>query len=182
MTSSTRPASLPASTTSDRHRQQPQRESQQRHAPRVLYAAQGSVPAPSHPASRRASGQANAGTQVPFCEAGKVHALDPPVDHVKQVGAMNRRPQQSRAQEALGACNLSGRLDELTPRELEVLALMAQGRTDRGIREALWVSQKTVEAHVRNIFRKLDLPRTPWENRRVHAVLIFFSRSSDTPM
>ena len=43
----------------------------------------------------------------------------------------------------------------LTAREREVLALMAEGRTDRGIREALWVRQKTVESHVRSIFRKL---------------------------
>ena len=39
-----------------------------------------------------------------------------------------------------------------------MLALIAEGRTDRGIREALWLSQKTVETHVRSIFRKLDLP------------------------
>jgi DNA-binding CsgD family transcriptional regulator len=62
-------------------------------------------------------------------------------------------------------------LDELTPREREVLALLAEGRTDRGIAQALYVTPKTVEAHVRSIFRKLDLPADPGENRRVHAVL-----------
>jgi len=67
------------------------------------------------------------------------------------------------------------RLDELTPRELEVLALIAQGRTDRGIAKELYVTPKTVEAHVRSIFRKLDLPREETENRRVHAVLTFLS-------
>jgi DNA-binding NarL/FixJ family response regulator len=65
------------------------------------------------------------------------------------------------------------RLDELTPRELEVLALLAEGRTDRGIAKELYVTPKTVEAHVRSIFRKLDLPREETENRRVHAVLTF---------
>jgi DNA-binding CsgD family transcriptional regulator len=64
-------------------------------------------------------------------------------------------------------------LDELTPRELEVLALIAEGRTDRGIAKELYVTPKTVEAHVRSIFRKLDLPASPSENRRVHAVLTF---------
>jgi DNA-binding NarL/FixJ family response regulator len=64
-------------------------------------------------------------------------------------------------------------LDELTPREREVLALVAEGRTDRGIAEALWLSPKTVETHVRTIFRKLDLPSSATENRRVHAVLAF---------
>jgi DNA-binding CsgD family transcriptional regulator len=64
-------------------------------------------------------------------------------------------------------------LTELTTRELEVLSLLAEGRTDRGIGQALYVSPKTVEAHVRSIFRKLDLPTDAMENRRVHAVLTF---------
>lgn len=65
-------------------------------------------------------------------------------------------------------------LADLTPRELEVLALIADGRTDRGIAQALYVTPKTVEAHVRSIFRKLDLPEdAALENRRVHAVLAF---------
>jgi DNA-binding NarL/FixJ family response regulator len=64
-------------------------------------------------------------------------------------------------------------LSELTAREREVLALMAEGRTDRGIRETLYLSQKTVESHTRSIFRKLTLPSTPTDNRRVHAVLAF---------
>src|SRR4051794_34725580 len=65
------------------------------------------------------------------------------------------------------------RLEQLTPRELEVLALIAEGRTDRGIAKQLYVTPKTVDAHVRSIFRKLDLPREETENRRVHAVLTF---------
>jgi DNA-binding CsgD family transcriptional regulator len=64
-------------------------------------------------------------------------------------------------------------LVELTPRELEVLALIAEGRTDRGIAQSLFVTPKTVEAHVRSIFRKLGLPTETTENRRVHAVLAF---------
>jgi DNA-binding NarL/FixJ family response regulator len=62
-------------------------------------------------------------------------------------------------------------LAELSTRERDVLALIAQGRTDRGIASELFVTRKTVEAHVRNILRKLDLPRNSSENRRVHAVL-----------
>jgi len=64
-------------------------------------------------------------------------------------------------------------LAELTSREREVLALVAEGRTDRGIAEQLFVTRKTVEAHVRSIFRKLELPSDASENRRVHAVLTF---------
>jgi DNA-binding NarL/FixJ family response regulator len=76
------------------------------------------------------------------------------------------------------APNLHDPLAALTPREREILGLMAQGRTDRGIREALFLSQKTVESHVRSIFRKLDLPATPTDNRRVHAVLTFLRQVS----
>jgi DNA-binding NarL/FixJ family response regulator len=64
-------------------------------------------------------------------------------------------------------------LAELTPREREVLTLLAQGKTDRGIAEELFVTRKTVEAHVRSILAKLDLPDDSSENRRVHAVLAF---------
>ena len=51
--------------------------------------------------------------------------------------------------------------------------MIAEGRTDRGIAKELYVTPKTVEAHVRSIFRKLELPREETENRRVHAVLTF---------
>jgi serine/threonine-protein kinase len=68
-------------------------------------------------------------------------------------------------------------LRALSERERDVLALMAEGRTDRGIAEQLYVSRKTVEAHVRSILRKLDLPPDANENRRVHAVLLFLQRA-----
>ena len=64
-------------------------------------------------------------------------------------------------------------LDELTPREHEVLALMAEGLTDRGIGERLFVTPKTVETHVRHIFSKLQLPETAADNKRVQAVLAY---------
>src|SRR6185436_6853927 len=64
-------------------------------------------------------------------------------------------------------------LDDLTEREREVLGLMAEGLTDRGIAERLWVTPKTVETHVRHILRKLDLPEGTAHNRRVHAVLAY---------
>ena len=64
-------------------------------------------------------------------------------------------------------------LAALTARERDVLALMAEGRTDKGIAAALFLSQKTVEAHVGAILRKLDLPSGAASNRRVHAVLAF---------
>jgi DNA-binding NarL/FixJ family response regulator len=62
---------------------------------------------------------------------------------------------------------------ELTEREREVLALMAEGMTDRGISERLYVAPKTVETHIRHIFGKLGIPATRADNRRVHAVLTY---------
>ncbi len=64
-------------------------------------------------------------------------------------------------------------LDQLTPREREVLSLMAEGLTDRGISERLLVTPNTVETHVRHIIGKLGLPATPADNRRVRAVLTY---------
>jgi DNA-binding NarL/FixJ family response regulator len=64
-------------------------------------------------------------------------------------------------------------LDELTPREREVLALMAEGRTNRAIAEDLVVSERAVERHVTAIFGKLGLTAGEGDHRRVLAVLAF---------
>jgi DNA-binding NarL/FixJ family response regulator len=62
-------------------------------------------------------------------------------------------------------------LERLTPREREVLSLMAEGRTNPAIARTLVVTDKAVEKHVSNIFSKLDLPPTEDDHRRVLAVL-----------
>ena len=67
----------------------------------------------------------------------------------------------------------TGPLDELTDREREVLALIAEGRSNHGISEILVLSPKTVEAHVGHILAKLGLDDTPDYHRRVLAVLAF---------
>jgi DNA-binding NarL/FixJ family response regulator len=64
-------------------------------------------------------------------------------------------------------------LDALTDREREVLQLMAEGFTDRGIGEVLWLTPRTVETHIRHILQKLNLPKDANHNRRVQAVLAY---------
>ena len=73
----------------------------------------------------------------------------------------------------LGRTRDEGPLDSLTEREREVLALMAEGRTNRAIAGELYVSERAVERHVTSIFGKLDLPAGEQDHRRVLAVLAY---------
>ncbi|MCP2335672.1 LuxR C-terminal-related transcriptional regulator [Actinomadura rupiterrae] len=72
----------------------------------------------------------------------------------------------------------SSPLERLTPREREVLALMAEGRSNAGIAGALVVSESAVAKHINNIFSKLDLPHAEADHRRVLAVLRFLDGDS----
>jgi DNA-binding NarL/FixJ family response regulator len=67
-------------------------------------------------------------------------------------------------------------IDELTPREREVLALMAEGRSNQGIADELVVTVAAVERHVTSIFSKLGLRQAPEDHRRVLAVLTYLGR------
>jgi serine/threonine-protein kinase len=66
-----------------------------------------------------------------------------------------------------------GPLDVLTQREREVLSLVAEGRSNGAIAEALFLSRKTIDAHISQVFLKLDLRESPADHRRVLAVLAF---------
>jgi DNA-binding NarL/FixJ family response regulator len=76
-------------------------------------------------------------------------------------------------QELVTARRPDNPLDELTSREREVLALMAEGRSNAGIGQALWITEGTIEKHVRSILMKLRLPESAEVHRRVLAVLAF---------
>jgi DNA-binding NarL/FixJ family response regulator len=74
------------------------------------------------------------------------------------------------------------RLATLTPREREVLALMAEGRTNRGIARRLWLTERTVETHIASILSKLNLGADEEDHRRVLAVLTFLSHRGNPVM
>jgi DNA-binding NarL/FixJ family response regulator len=76
-------------------------------------------------------------------------------------------------QELVSARRRDDPLAALSPREREVLALMAEGRSNAGIARRLWVTEGTVEKHVRSILTKLNLPETPDDHRRVLAAITF---------
>jgi serine/threonine-protein kinase PknK len=76
-------------------------------------------------------------------------------------------------QELVAARRAEDPLDVLSPREREVLALMAEGRSNAGIAHQLWITEGTVEKHVHSILAKLRLPASEDDQRRVLAVITF---------
>jgi DNA-binding NarL/FixJ family response regulator len=76
-------------------------------------------------------------------------------------------------QQLVGARRVEDPLEDLSPREREVLALMAEGRSNAGIAKELWVTESTVEKHVHSILIKLRIPETGDGHRRVLAVVRF---------
>jgi DNA-binding NarL/FixJ family response regulator len=93
------------------------------------------------------------------------------VDAVRRVGAGGTALDPEVVAQLLVRSRRQDPLDRLTPREREVLSLMAEGLSNQAIAKALVVSDGAVEKHVSNVFMKLDLAPTGVENRRVLAVL-----------
>jgi len=99
------------------------------------------------------------------------------VDAVRRVADGGTALDPEAVARLLGRPESEGRLELLTPREREVLSLMAEGRSNNAIAEHLVVSERAVEKHVSNIFWKLDLPATGKDHRRVLAVLAWLQAS-----
>ena len=103
----------------------------------------------------------------------RVLEIDDFLDSVRRVGRGGTAIDPEVIGQLMGKRREDDPLDELTPREREVLELMAQGLSNRGICDKLFVSPKTVETHVNSIFLKLGLMPAGDEHRRVLAVLAF---------
>jgi DNA-binding NarL/FixJ family response regulator len=84
-------------------------------------------------------------------------------------------------QELVAARYVDDPLEALSARELEVLALMAEGRSNAGISRQLWITEGTVEKHVHSILAKLHLPATEDDQRRVLAVVTYLKARGVTP-
>ncbi len=107
----------------------------------------------------------------------RVGDLDLFADSVRRVAAGGSALDPQVVQRMVGRRRESGPLDELTPREREVMALMAEGRSNGGIAAELTVTVPAVERHVTNIFDKLGLRQAPEDHRRVLAVLQYLRRA-----
>jgi len=93
------------------------------------------------------------------------------VDALRRVAAGGTALDPEVVTQLFGASRRTDTLDRLSPREREVLGLMAEGRSNTAIASALVISDRAVEKHVANIFTKLDLPVSDTDHRRVLAVL-----------
>jgi DNA-binding NarL/FixJ family response regulator len=98
------------------------------------------------------------------------------IDAVRRVARGGSALDPEVVQRMVGRRREVGPLDELTPREREVLALMAEGRSNQGIADALIVTVAAVERHVTSILSKLGLEQVPEDHRRVLAVLQYLRR------
>jgi DNA-binding NarL/FixJ family response regulator len=103
----------------------------------------------------------------------RVAAVDDFLDALRRVAAGGTAVDPEVVGQLMGRRRDRGPLEELSPREREVLGLMAEGLSNRGICDRLFLSPKTVETHINSIFLKLRLAPAPDDHRRVLAVLAF---------
>jgi DNA-binding NarL/FixJ family response regulator len=103
----------------------------------------------------------------------RVARADELVDAIRRVAAGECVVDRAVVDELLARQRRDDPLAELSDREREILELMAEGRSNQGICQTLWLSPKTVETHIRHLFMKLGLEDAPTDNRRVLAVLAY---------
>jgi DNA-binding NarL/FixJ family response regulator len=115
------------------------------------------------------------GRGIGYLLKSRVMRVDDVVDALERISAGGSVVDPALIQELVAQRHRNDPLDDLTPREREVLALMAEGHSNSGIAGRLVVTEGAVEKHVRSIMAKLRLPATADAHRRVLAVLAFLS-------
>jgi DNA-binding NarL/FixJ family response regulator len=133
---------------------------------------------PVYTAELLASGEGGIGYLLKE-RVGEVRAFVDAVERVANGGTALDREVVAELMRSRGDRAGDTALDELTPREREVLGLMAEGRTNAAIARAMVVTPGAVEKHISSIFGKLDLPSTDDDHRRVLAVLAYLRAAND---
>jgi DNA-binding NarL/FixJ family response regulator len=133
---------------------------------------------PVYTAELLASGEGGIGYLLKE-RVGEVRAFVDAVERVAHGGTALDREVVAELMRSRGDRAGETALDELTPRESEVLGLMAEGRTNAAIARAMVVTPGAVEKHISSIFGKLDLPSTDDDHRRVLAVLTYLRAAND---
>ncbi|MEU3829149.1 response regulator [Streptomyces sp. SID486] len=113
------------------------------------------------------------GRRVGYLLKSRVADVEEFLEAVRRVARGGAVVDPALIQELVSVRRRDNPLDVLSEREREVLALMAEGRSNVGIARRLWVTEGTVEKHVHSILGKLDLGETDDDHRRVRAVLTF---------
>jgi DNA-binding NarL/FixJ family response regulator len=113
------------------------------------------------------------GHSIGYLLKSRVTDVDEFLDALNRIAHGGSVVDPALVQELVAARYRNDPLEALSPREREVLALMAEGRSNAGISRRLWVTEGTVEKHVRSILLKLQVPETEDDHRRVRAVITF---------
>jgi DNA-binding NarL/FixJ family response regulator len=113
------------------------------------------------------------GPRTGYLLKGRVSDLDEFLDTVDRIARGGSIVDPALVQELVASRRRNDPLSELSEREREVLAMMAEGRSNAGIARRLWVTEGTIEKHVRSILAKLPISATEDDHRRVLAVIAF---------
>jgi DNA-binding NarL/FixJ family response regulator len=127
----------------------------------------------AHVQAEQATDLLASGERSGYLLKSRVTDVDEFIDTVQRIVKGASVVDPALVQELVAARRVHDPLDVLSPREREVLSLMAEGRSNAGIAHQLWITEGTVEKHVHSILTKLRLPATEDDQRRVLAVITF---------
>jgi DNA-binding NarL/FixJ family response regulator len=129
----------------------------------------------AHVQVERAADLLASGERSGYLLKSRVAAVDEFVETLERIVQGGSVVDPALVQALVAARRVEDPLDVLSPREREVLALMAEGRSNAGISHQLWIAENTVEKHIRSILAKLRLPTTEDDQRRVLAVITYLN-------